>query len=243
MGFTMKITRRKLTRNIVITSEGGALYVDILGIGDLTKGKIPLSNDTVSAIRQLRSVSQEYIHQYFSVYLLTNFRNILASIKKVYPSINITQLSDCAFLWCTDLKVLIDAASRLMLDLIKKGIFCRGGLGYGEILVPSDDKNEELGRFVMGSAVTNAAIFEKLGKGCRIFTHPDFAREVGSLYGRSIFYPFLFHPPLADAAKAGKKKISILHRGEVDNGKLSRQGTYTKGPFKEGEIYGRTRPR
>ena len=190
----MKTVRHQPTSNVAVASTGGALFIDILGIGELTRGNIPISVDTVSAITDLSSVPQESINHYLAVYLQTSFRNILATVKNACPSINIAQLSDCAFLWCADLDVLTEASSKLMFGLTKKGILCRGGLGYGEILTPYNDGNESLGKFVMGSAVTNAATYEKLGKGCRIFTSPDFALEFGNLHSKSIFYPFLFHP-------------------------------------------------
>lgn len=190
----MNISKQAARKDIAIASEGGAFFIDILGVSDLTRGKIPITLDDISEIAEVANAPQKSIHQYLSVYLLTTFRNTLAHIKKSYPKINITQLSDCAFLWSNDLKSLVVALSKLMFMLVKKGILCRGGLGYGEILVPSNDDNEKLGRFVMGSSVTNAATFEKLGKGCRIFTHPDFAREFGNLYRNSIFYQFLFYP-------------------------------------------------
>ncbi len=123
--------------NIAVAATGGAFYIDILGIGDLTRGKIPVSLDTLSGITQLDSIPDKSIHQYLAVYLLSTFRNALAEISDTYSEVKITQLSDCAFLWSTDLPMLINAASKLMFTLIGNGILCRGGLGYGEILVPT----------------------------------------------------------------------------------------------------------
>lgn len=155
--------------------RGGVFFVDILGIGSLTRGHVVLTDhdyDTYK-IRKNKSVYT------LCAKILIKFRKILNSIRMRYQSVKVAQLSDCAFIWSEDPLELIEVTRQLMWDTVCAGILCRGGLAYGEIVEPNK-VNNSLGEFVLGEAVTKAVDIEGAGKGCRVFCDVSFPTEVSS---------------------------------------------------------------
>lgn len=88
-----------------------------------------------------------------------------------------------------------------MWDLTLSGVLCRGGLSYGEVIIPNNDK-ESFGSFILGDAVTRAAKHEAKGKGCRVFSdadaiyyfHQDFPGRVNSPVVSDKIYNCIFSP-------------------------------------------------
>ncbi|WP_018676229.1 adenylate/guanylate cyclase domain-containing protein [Riemerella columbina] len=143
--------------------EGAVFFVDILGISALTNGAIPLKNEDFKPWLNDRKL---YTNQFLGASILTEFRKLLSSIKGKNSKITITQLSDCAFIWSEDILEVLVFCSKFMHQAIKNGILCRGGLAYGEIIETKQPHN--LGRFILGDAVTQAAKLESQSKGCRV---------------------------------------------------------------------------
>ena len=78
--------------------KGFVFYVDILGFSALTQGKIQLTEDDFN-IWQVSKHFQTSGNQEFAANILIIFRKILANCQSKYPTVNFTQLSDCAFVW------------------------------------------------------------------------------------------------------------------------------------------------
>lgn len=97
-----------------------------------------------------------------------DFQDVLFSLKQHLLVLEVAQISDCAFIWCEDVKTLLRGVHYFMWTAMKdKGILCRSGLAYGEIVeVPNMDY--EMGAFVVGDAVTRAAKNEGRLKGPRV---------------------------------------------------------------------------
>ena len=76
--------------------KGFVFYVDILGFSALTQGKIQLTEDDFN-IWQVSKHFQTSGNQEFAANILIIFRKILANCQSKYPTVNFTQLSDCAF--------------------------------------------------------------------------------------------------------------------------------------------------
>lgn len=156
---------------------GAVLFVDILGIGALTKNKVELTDTDYDAFQ----ISKEHKSaQIFCAHLLIRFRSILAKTNKNNPSINIAQLSDCAFIWSNDAISVLNAARKIMFQAIQCGILIRGGIAYGEIVEP-DKVNRSIGNFILGEAATKAAGIESAGKGCRIFSDLELPSALSSI--------------------------------------------------------------
>ena len=133
--------------------EGAVLYVDILGIAELTSGNsIETLASDFEAINARSDLSIS--NQTFCALLLSIFRKHLASVKR--EEVNVSQLSDCAFVWSKSPNLLLDAARSLMWKNLRSGVLCRAGMAYGQIIEP-DKTNRSIGRFVCGDAVTRAA--------------------------------------------------------------------------------------
>lgn len=179
--------------------KAGVFFVDILGMSALTRGEISLAGleekiDT--SIYHFDGGTEKQLsspNQYIATWTLLRFRRILADIKSKYV-VSIAQLSDCAFIWSEDAASVLLAASSFMWQATMAGLLCRGGLTYGEVIIP-ENENEHLGRFVLGEAVTRAATLERSGKGCRVFTddysvpyfHKNFPnRATSPVYSRKI---------------------------------------------------------
>lgn len=155
--------------------QGAVLYVDILGISDLTKKKATLTPQDYEAWG-IRKQSEQNEH-FFCAKLLVAFRACLMEIKKKHQSIQLTQLSDCAFIWSREPSAVALAAQDLMWALVRKGILCRGGIAYGDVIEPVKVATS-LGQFVLGEAVSKAVECEGKGKGCRLFTEPELVRTL-----------------------------------------------------------------
>lgn len=180
------------------TYNGAVFFVDLLGIGALTQNKIDLEENDFIGWEQ-NFPFQEKNNQFLAAVLLTQFRQILMDIKtrfeKLDKDINVTQLSDCAFIWGESLETIMIFANNFMCEAIRKGIFCRGGLSYGQIIETAQE-HENLGRFIVGNAVTNAARAESIAKGCRINCDISFAEEFVSMkpFFYNKYYPRLVNP-------------------------------------------------
>ena len=100
-------------------------------------------------------------------------------------------MSDCAFIWSADPILLINISIECTRDLIKSGVFCRGGIAYGNIIEP-DKVNNRLGKFILGEAATKAVDFERKGKGCRIFSDVELPSRLSQLLGNTYLKVFPF---------------------------------------------------
>lgn len=149
---------------------GAVFFVDILGVGALTQGKIDISEKDFSA-HNFRYDSNFSEHQ-FCAKLLLKFRRILISSTKNVKNIKIAQLSDCAFIWSNDPDIVVNVARDIMWKSILGGLLCRGGLANGQIVEP-DKINTKLGMFICGGAVTDAVRLEGIGKGARVFVKQE----------------------------------------------------------------------
>ena len=146
--------------------ESGVFFIDILGFSALTKGQIKdISKKDFQAWGLKKT---EYDLNFLSAKIILEFRSVLKRLKEKYPAINIGQLSDCAFIWSDDIVLLIQAVHFMMWTMIgEKGVLCRGGLSYGNI-VEIDDVDYELGAFIVGNPATNAVKNEGRLKGPRV---------------------------------------------------------------------------
>lgn len=127
----------------------------------------------------MRNLKQgQWDNSYFAAEILLEFREVLMQVKKEFPKIKIAQLSDCAFLWSDNICTLLCSVHLTMWLMIqKKGILCRGGIGFGSIVgAPREPK--AFGEFVVGSAVTMAVKNEGKLKGPRISIDPSFPSEL-----------------------------------------------------------------
>lgn len=151
--------------------NGAVFYLDILGFAALTQNKIKLDNKDYAAWNIPKHLHKD--NQTLAATILVEFREVLFKWQTAYShTLTIAQLSDCAFVWSENIGDVIIAASNIMWDCIKKGILCRGGLSCGEII--ETNANNQLGRLILGEAVSNAARLEECGaKGARIMTTPD----------------------------------------------------------------------
>ncbi|ARP54245.1 hypothetical protein ALFP_2358 [Alcaligenes faecalis] len=155
--------------------QGAVLFVDMLGFSALTGGKLTLGDDEY-APWQVESKG-EYPHQLLAAKILIKFRKTLMQTSKAFAGVRVAQLSDCAFLWSTDVGLIVSAGRKLMHEAALMGLLCRGGLAFGNIHEP-DKSNHSLGAFIVGDAVTRAATYETMGKGMRIFTDIETASRV-----------------------------------------------------------------
>ncbi|GHT60320.1 hypothetical protein FACS189451_00130 [Bacteroidia bacterium] len=157
--------------------NGIVFFVDILGFAALTKNTLNLE-DTDYAAWNIPHHLPKHDNQVLAATILVQFRNILLKHQASFPNVTIAQLSDCAFVWSENIRDVIIVACNLMRECVKEGILCRGGLSCGEIIETSQNNN--LGRLILGEAVSNAARLEQSGaKGMRIMM----SQEVpGALY-------------------------------------------------------------
>ncbi|HHQ4530678.1 TPA: hypothetical protein ACSP1Y_004510 [Aeromonas hydrophila] len=159
------------------TKEAAVFFVDILGMSALTEGIIDLNgienkiDPSIYKIHVNNNVEFSSPNQIIAAWTLMTFREALGHVLSKY-TVQVSQLSDCAFVWSENKTELLLASSELMWNLTILGVLCRGGLSYGEVIIPIDD-NETLGSFILGEAVTRAAKHEGKGKGCRVFTDSD----------------------------------------------------------------------
>lgn len=155
---------------LISKTNGAVFYVDILGIEALTNSRIKLSEEDY--IPWLDQYHEEYTEQFLAAAILAEFRKILIGLKRKFKHIKISQFSDCAFIWSENITDIVLFASNFMTQAVTRGLLCRGGLSYGEII--EANRNNQLGRFIVGKAVTVAAKLEGISKGVRILIDQDF---------------------------------------------------------------------
>ena len=156
--------------------DGAVFHVDILGFSALTNGAIDGISDSVYKAWGLNS-PEEKNHSFLAATILLEFRAALLELHEAFPHVRIAQISDCAFIWSKDLFELLQAVHFFMWHtILDKGILCRGGLAYGEI-ISVDNESDFLGAYIVGDAVTRAAHNERLLKGCRIAMDVEFAQD------------------------------------------------------------------
>ncbi|NTX81224.1 hypothetical protein FCL49_20295 [Serratia proteamaculans] len=154
---------------------GAVFFVDILGVGALTQGKIEISENDFSS-HNFRYQSKFSEHQFFAK-LLLKFRRILVQATKSVKNIKVAQLSDCAFIWSDDPDIVVNVARDIMWKSVLGGLLCRGGMANGQIVEP-DKINTKLGMFICGGAVTDAVRLEGAGKGARVFIKQELVSEL-----------------------------------------------------------------
>lgn len=177
--------------------NGAVFFVDILGFTALTKGQVKgITDEDYAAWGVQNDVSQPY--SFLAATIIVEFRDVLHQLKNHYPKVHVGQLSDCAFIWSDDVVVLMQSLHFVMWTMIQqKGILCRGGVAYGEI-VEVDNVDYNLGAFIVGDAVTRAAKNEGRLKGPRVTMDETFPDVLWHSLGKSainvqfahdIFYP------------------------------------------------------
>lgn len=118
-------------------SKAAVFYVDILGMGALTKQELKLTRSDY--IPWLKKNRDEFNPEYLAAAILAEFRRILTSLIPKYRNVTVSQLSDCAFIWSADICAVVKFAAEFMQIAIRKGVFCRGGLTYGEIIETNEN--------------------------------------------------------------------------------------------------------
>lgn len=164
-------------------ANNAVMFVDLLGMGWLTtvRSNNCSENKIDESCYQEWSIkkSKDQTPQMLAARVLVQFRKNLNIIKEKHP-IKIAQLSDGAFLWSDNLKGFIVACHDLMLKNIETGIFCRGGMAYGEVIASNDPLS--IGDFILGDAVTKAVKVEGVGKGARIFMDESIIEQMNSKF-------------------------------------------------------------
>lgn len=150
--------------------SGAVFFVDILGIGALTNNRIDLDRSDYK--HWLDNIQLEHNNQHLAAALLGTFRKILSELHADYEDVRFAQLSDCAFIWSENIAKVVIIANKLMTKCVKNGILCRGGMSYGEILETT--QHNDLGKFIIGKAVTEAVKLEGLAKGARVLVSEEF---------------------------------------------------------------------
>lgn len=168
--------------------EGAVLFVDMLGFSALTRGKLSLGTEECEPWKV--DAEGNFHHQLLAAKFLLAFRKALTQTKKTFDGVRVAQLSDCAFLWSTDVGAIVDAGRYLMHEAALMGLLCRGGLAFGDVHEP-DKVNHSLGAFIVGDAVTRAATYETVGKGMRVFTDPKTAERVMAVRPTEKFQPLI----------------------------------------------------
>lgn len=177
--------------------QGMVFFIDILGFSALTKGQVSDVSKHDYEAWGLNSVDMQN-PIYLAANIIVEFREVLCQLKKKYPNLNVAQLSDGAFVWCDDAIMVLKAVHYLMWNLvIHKGILCRGGISFGEIIeMPEIDQS--LGAFIVGEAVSCAVKNEGCLKGNRVtmdLSVPDAfwdklpERSIGCEYSADLFHP------------------------------------------------------
>lgn len=154
--------------------KGAVFFVDILGISALTNNKIELDDEDY--IPWLNNDVDKFSNQFLGASILAEFRSLLLKLRKGNTSLKITQLSDCAFIWSERIADVVVFCSKFMHRAVEKGILCRGGLAFGEII--ETNQTHKLGRFILGDAVTQAAKLESRSKGCRVLINRELPQEL-----------------------------------------------------------------
>lgn len=165
--------------------QSAVLYIDILGFSALTRGLVGEITDSDYQAYNLTTVEDKNC-VVLAAKILSEFRNVLGDTQKKYPSIQICQMSDCAFVWTEDVKVFLPAVHYIMWNMIQnKGILCRGGVSYGEII--EVDTIYKFGKTIVGDAATNAAKNESRLKGPRISMDANFPDAIWDAFTDDLF--------------------------------------------------------
>ena len=174
------------------TYNGAVFFVDILGFSALTKGQvIGITKKDYDAWGV--DSEAEHPHSYLAATMLVEFRDALLTLKEHLPSLHIAQISDCAFIWSENAEELLIGVHEFMWNSIgNKGILCRGGLAYGQI-IEVENVDYSLGAFVVGDAVTRAAKNEPRLKGPRISMDVEFPHDIWANTKNSPYLEFLSH--------------------------------------------------
>lgn len=159
---------------LITKYDGAVFFVDLLGMTALTNNRIDLVNEDYEC--WLSQYGLEYTNQYLAASLLADFRKILVELNDQFDNVTVSQLSDCAFVWSKNITDIVVFSSQFMTKAISSGLLCRGGLTYGEII--ETNQNHELGRFIVGKAVTDAAKLEGIAKGSRVLIDIDFPHNL-----------------------------------------------------------------
>ena len=179
------------------TYNGAVFFVDILGFSALTKGQVcGITSTDYRAWKLWRKASRS--HNFLAATILVEFRDALLTLKQHHPTLHITQISDCAFIWSEEVDELLIGVHEFMWNVIgNKCVLCRGGLAYGEI-IEVENVDYSLGAFVVGEAVTRAAKNEGLLKGPRITMDENFPHDIWTNTKNAPYLDFLsddlFHP-------------------------------------------------
>jgi len=168
--------------------QGAVLFADMLGFSALTRGNLNLGAQECDPWKV--DSNGDFPHQLLAAKILLAFRKALTQTKKAFEGVRVAQLSDCAFLWSTDVGAIADAGRYLMYEAALRGLLCRGGLAFGDVHEP-DKVNHSLGAFIVGDAVTRAATYESVGKGMRVFTDPETAHRVMAVRPTESFQPLI----------------------------------------------------
>lgn len=157
--------------------KGAAFYIDILGFSALTQGQVVgIEKEDYEAWGI--NDKQQQNHHVLAATIIVEFRDVLLALKKHIPSIHIAHISDCAFIWSEDVAELLRGVHYFMWSAVRdKGILCRGGISYGEIL-EVENEDYALGSVVLGDAVTRAVHLERVLKGPRIAMDVEFPHAV-----------------------------------------------------------------
>lgn len=190
------------------STNAAVFFVDILGFSALTKGMVSNIKEVDYKAWGLNDESFQN-HSFLAATILVEFRDVLFSLKHHLPELNIAQISDCAFIWSEKIETLIRGVHYFMWTAVKeKGILCRGGLSYGEI-VEVPNVNYDLGAFIVGDAVTRAAKNEGKLKGPRITIDETFPAAVWEAMDANSAITFLSSDLFHDI-------LSLVDMQEVD---------------------------
>lgn len=105
---------------------------------------------------------------------LKKFHEIVERNCSNYQNVEYVAISDSMFIASEKSDEILFILANIFRECIKSGILLRAGLSYGtyySVKTHIADFN------IYGTAVTNAVSYEKLGKGCRIFTDQEFPKS------------------------------------------------------------------
>lgn len=166
--------------------QGAVLFIDMLGFGELTRGRLELTQKEYEPWKVDAKSNAPY--QLLAAKLLLAFRKILSSTADAFEGVKVAQLSDCCFIWSDEPDCVINAGRYFMQQATLGGLLCRGGLAYGQIYEP-DKVKRSIGSFIVGDAVTRAAMLERSGKGSRVFTDQNTCHEILKVLPDEHFQP------------------------------------------------------
>lgn len=120
---------------------------------------------------------------------LKRFHEIVESQCTSFQNAEYCAISDSLFIVDESSDELLYILSNVFRECIKSGILLRAGLAYGSYYIV----RTHVSNFnVYGATVTKAVNYEKMGKGCRIFTDSDFPASCGAFSEKNpqLFYPY-----------------------------------------------------